>query len=327
VSRYDAPYETIRPGQFNTFSAAIDPAVAQHRDLDRGDQRDIRFTYKPVGGRYSLRGEYRYGDANNGLTRVHATEVAGPERCSFDPEGPFAFFCYPTAGKYTTGQNWSDSSGHDHEEHTLASFEVGMDVGLGSLGASTISAGLRYGQFKSRADVFLDGVPNMQLPDGWYLEHPTLYDRYRSTIENEREFKGAGPMLTWDAARQLAGDDAIGHVALDWSVSGGVLFGKQKTVQTELNGELHFSEFYRKATDAVRNLDYESKVTPRSKSTTVPFVNLNLGLSYEIQRVKIGAGYRWERYFNVLDAGYAEHKAYDRTIDGPYLKLSVGFGG
>jgi len=29
----------------------------------------------------------------------------------------------------------------------------------------------------------------------------------------------------------------------------------------------------------------------------------------------------------VLDAGYAEHRSYDRTFDGPYLKVSVGFGG
>jgi hypothetical protein len=56
-------------------------------------------------------------------------------------------------------------------------------------------------------------------------------------------------------------------------------------------------------------------------------LNLDLGLSYEIQRVKIGAGYRWERYFNVLDGGYDEHRSYDRTFDGPYFKVSVGFGG
>ena len=65
----------------------------------------------------------------------------------------------------------------------------------------------------------------------------------------------------------------------------------------------------------------------RSKSVTVPVVDLSLGLSYEVQRFKVGAGYRWERYFNAIDGGYAEHKAYDRTIDGPYFKVAVGFGG
>ena len=29
----------------------------------------------------------------------------------------------------------------------------------------------------------------------------------------------------------------------------------------------------------------------------------------------------------VLDGGYADEQSYDRTLDGPYLKLSIGFGG
>jgi hypothetical protein len=65
----------------------------------------------------------------------------------------------------------------------------------------------------------------------------------------------------------------------------------------------------------------------RSKSATVPVVDLSLGLSYKIQRMKVSAGYRWERYFNVLDAGFTDRKSYDRTLDGPYFKVAIGFGG
>ena len=43
--------------------------------------------------------------------------------------------------------------------------------------------------------------------------------------------------------------------------------------------------------------------------------------------MKLSAGYRWERYFDVIDGGIAERKSYDRTIDGPYFKIAVGFGG
>ena len=60
---------------------------------------------------------------------------------------------------------------------------------------------------------------------------------------------------------------------------------------------------------------------------TAPLVDLSLGLAYETGRMKVGAGYRWERYFNVIDGGYREHKNEDRTIDGPYFKIAVGFGG
>jgi hypothetical protein len=65
----------------------------------------------------------------------------------------------------------------------------------------------------------------------------------------------------------------------------------------------------------------------RTKSVTAPVLDLSLGLSYEIQRVKVGAGYRWERYYDVLDAGSARHQSFDRTMDGPYFKIAVGFGG
>ncbi|HEX5777194.1 MAG TPA: Lpg1974 family pore-forming outer membrane protein, partial [Caulobacteraceae bacterium] len=65
----------------------------------------------------------------------------------------------------------------------------------------------------------------------------------------------------------------------------------------------------------------------RSRSVTVPTAAVSLGLAYEVQRIKIAAGYRWERYFDVLDGGHEEGADADRTIDGPYFKISVGFGG
>jgi hypothetical protein len=65
----------------------------------------------------------------------------------------------------------------------------------------------------------------------------------------------------------------------------------------------------------------------RSDRVTAPYAGASLGVGYEIGRVRVGTGYRWERYFNVLDVGYEEAKDGDRTIDGPYFKVSLGFGG
>ena len=58
-----------------------------------------------------------------------------------------------------------------------------------------------------------------------------------------------------------------------------------------------------------------------------PLLDVALGLSYKVDRFSIGAGYRWERYFDAIDGGVTAHQDEDRTIDGPYFKLSVGFGG
>ena len=65
----------------------------------------------------------------------------------------------------------------------------------------------------------------------------------------------------------------------------------------------------------------------RSESVTVPTVGASLGLSYKVGGFKVGAGYRWEQYMGAIDGGFMSAEDADRTIDGPYLKLSVGFGG
>ena len=59
----------------------------------------------------------------------------------------------------------------------------------------------------------------------------------------------------------------------------------------------------------------------------MPFAGVSLGLSYELDRFKFSGGYRWERYYDAIDGGIAERREADRTIDGPYFKVSVGFGG
>ena len=63
-----------------------------------------------------------------------------------------------------------------------------------------------------------------------------------------------------------------------------------------------------------------------SVSRGVPTVGVSLGLSYEVERLKISGGYRMERFFDVLDGGADERSTVDRGFDGPFVKLSIGFG-
>jgi hypothetical protein len=282
-----------------------------------------------------MSGSLRYGRAKTGTNRRHASEAAGPERC-FIPAGNPYFTqdgCFPGGLKYydywvKTGENWSDSASKEREEHLIADFMVGQDVGLGGgRGYSTLSGGLRFAQFESTTWALMDGIPNTYLPDG-FVAYPMTFDHYRAELTAEREFSGSGPALSWDATRNLWGDNGVGHVNLDWSVAGGVLFGKQKTSVTGTEGSAYTSMKYGNLFGHVMTpLDITPIHIVRSEAVAAPFVDLKLGLSYEIERFKVGAGYRWERYYNVLDAGYAEHKDYDRTIDGPYVKIALGFGG
>ena len=117
---------------------------------------------------------------------------------------------------------------------------------------------------------------------------------------------------------------------LDWSLSGSVLFGKQDT----LVGGGYTDRFY---SQNLMTLFFQrpepASVTPtpvagsRSRNVTVPSLEASMGLSYAVGRVNVSSGYRWERYFDVIDGGVDTAKPYDRTIDGPYFKIAVGFGG
>jgi len=335
AQRQNAPYETLAPAFAGAFSPALNPLAVQNRDLDWGDGREVRVTYRPASGPWSVSAGVRYGRTNSDTARVHAEAAAGPAVCAFDPNGPLGYFCLPPYSAIVTPLDWSDSSAVNREEHSIAEFTVGRDLGLGLLAKSTLHGGIRYAQFQSTSKVSMDGIPDWDLPEGFGKYQPgygkyqyaSTAHHYRANIAANREFKGAGPTLSWEASKTLIGNETAGHFDVDWSLTGGALFGKQETaiIGTEEAGA--FQGKYSTAPEARPPLASTPVNIRRSKSVSVPMVDLSLGFSYEVGRISVGTGYRWERYFNVLDAGYVEHKPYDRTSDGPYFKIAVGFGG
>jgi hypothetical protein len=326
--RTDAPYDPVKPEFTDTLSSTLRPSITspQNRGLDWGDGREVKLTYAP--GPWRISAGYRVGESNGGSHKALATEI-GDTGCRF-----FAP-CY-NAFQIITGTNYVDADVRDHEKHTVIDFMVGREVGIGALEMeSTLSAGIRHAEFESTTRFIGFAVPDWDVADNhaytYYYGLPSTHHRYETDITAQREFKGAGPVVSWEAAKQLLGDDASGRLDVNWSLEGGVLFGKQKTFGSGAEHQQYFdANFY--YAHATMQQAGPTVVTPpatpsRSKSVTVPTFAAALGLSYEIQRVKVSTGYRWERYFNVLDAGWAAENKVDRTIDGPYFKIAVGFGG
>ncbi|HEX5777004.1 MAG TPA: TonB-dependent receptor [Caulobacteraceae bacterium] len=342
VQRHDAPYETVRPGIVDAFSDALNPEDTQHRDLDWGDGRAVKLTWRP-GGPWSASAGIRFGKANNDTSRVHLEEE-GDTACRYGPaNAKYATLC-ANPDNFRTVTNWIDATASARAEYAIADFAVGRDFGLGGVrdAKSSATLGLRYAHFRSQTAVWIDGVPDWDLPNGWgekynpfvgkYLHPvPTSHDHLTTSVEATREFEGVGPILSWDASMRLLGNENVGHLDVDWSLGGGVLFGKQETTTTGEEQYARWTGEYGGGFVATGRSPTVLSVTTvndrRSESISVPVVDLSLGLSYEIDRVKIGAGYRWERYFDVLDVGDDEAKDADRTIDGPYFKIAVGFGG
>jgi len=336
--RQDAPFEAITPAAVTSVSPLLDPGPAfQDRNLDWGDGRSVKLTYQPDGSPWKISAGVRYGRTNTDTARAHSDFSTFYHGCAFRA-GTFTarLFCDPNLPSYNiifngyTGVSFSDVDVRQHEEHVIADFAVGRDVGLGlPLSRSEVALGLKYADLESTTAFNARTFGHWEVGDAWFFFGINGH-RYEAHVFADREFKGFGPMLSWDAAARLWGEDNTGHVDLDWSIAGGELFGKQKASVTGHES----AQLYHGIPSPLNAIPPvgDPVVTPlpvadRANSASVPVADLSLGLSYEVSRVKVSTGYRWERYFNVLDAGYAERKKYDRTFDGPYFKVAVGFGG
>jgi hypothetical protein len=335
VQKQDAPYETMAIDWANGVPAELDPRGVENRDLDWGDGRSLKLTWRPAGAPWFVSGAVRYGRTNGGRHDMRGEVETTQTLCALPSDSFFGYLlCNPASPYYDsypqfhslTTLEWSDGNARDREEHTIVDFTVGHDVGLGALTHSTLSAGLRQASFKSASTLYARAVVNWQAPDGWFV-YDSSYTEGTVNLRANRKFDGAGPMASWDAAARLLGGDETGRLNLAWSIGAGALFGKQETriegqEQTvERQGQLKYAPLPAGEPTII------DRSGTRSQEVTVPVVDLSLGLSYEAGRISVGTGYRWERYFNVLDAGFTEHRSYDRTIDGPYFKVSLGFGG
>ena len=322
VQQQDAPYATLSPGFVDSFSEVLDPRSIQNQDLDWGDGREVVLTYRPSNSPWRISAGARFGKTN-GTSAFMAAEPGGRVCLA----GQFLCDAYGDLygdDVYFIPNNFMSATTTNREDHALVDFAVGRDVGIGSL-MSVLKAGLRYAEFDSRTRATLTGVPSWSLPAEGAFYNPSEHERYQADLTTERQFEGYGPVLSWEAAHRLFGDDSRGHANIDWTLEAGVLFGKQDTTFAGQELAAHFEgpKYGSQVGDPIVTAPPPS----RSKSVTAPTFGATLGLSYDIQGIKVGAGYRWERYFDVLDTGYTEHENADRTIDGPYFKLSVGFGG
>jgi outer membrane receptor protein involved in Fe transport len=339
VQRHDAPNTLLTPTFIDEFSANLNPLSDQDKDLDWGDGRDVRLVYRSGGGwMASLAG--RFGKTNTSsrfVTRREEgdrfcwSEAYTTDICESTPQD--------TGGinDWLYRDNYTLSSTIEREEHTIVDFMVGKDLDIGGLDASVVSAGVRYGDFGSTTSAEMSGQTHWNIPpdaaDPIKYDGPdTTFDRYENTLLADREFTGLGPVLSWEASKALLGGSNTGVLGIDWSATGGVLFGdRQTTVEVGEETAEHFAMGIpfgggdNIIPDSVATLP--ATTISRSESVTVPNLGASLGLSYEIGGFKVGAGYRWERYFNAIDGGFMEAEDTDRTIDGPYFKVSIGFGG
>ena len=313
------------------------------KDLDWGAGGGVKFTYQPEAHGWNVSAAIRYGRAagdalahtKKSLPSFCVLEGYTPNSCTYSP-------IYPSIPNYLTGLglvDQTDTTAKNYESHAIADFMVGKNVGLGGLGrgeaVSNFSLGVSYGHFKSMSTAVLHGMPDLYFPpyvittSNGFEVHPSHMHWFSAQFTEDREFKGAGPSLAWDGSLPLLGDaDKSGRLDVDLGLGAGLLFGKQKTlVRAHVHGEYGGGIIYPVKYEMTPTYDTTLDIPARNKSVSVPTLRANLGLSYTLGGVKVSGGYRIERYYKVFDAGIESRKTYDRSFDGAYAKVSIGFGG
>ncbi|HEX5775355.1 MAG TPA: TonB-dependent receptor, partial [Caulobacteraceae bacterium] len=235
VQRHEANNTFMEPSFNGEFEGPLNLFdEAQDADLDWGDGREVKVTWRPGSGPWSASAGLRYGKTNGSATPQAQVETKSacvynaPDVCQYLLTNPkYANYVYFSL------TNHADASIFDREEHQLIDFAVGYDIGIGGLNRSTVSAGMRRARLESTTNGNMRGTPDWVLEDGFVVPGaPVTHTVYDAWATADREFEGWGPVVSWDAAYPLVSFEAGGRFDIDWSISGGMLFGERDTVVT-----------------------------------------------------------------------------------------------
>ena len=344
ILRHDGGNAPYRPTFAGAYPADIDAFTPMqvNRNMRWRDGTDVALIFQPNDSPWKLTAQLRYGkvalDRRGRAQRIN--DPVCDRRDSVDDKCAVAGIDGANANAISF-INWSDVGAVDSQKHLIGDLIFSHAVDLSPRVRSFIGFGARYVDLQDDTSLDIFGTPdNFQDNNIWAKTN--TFHRYQGYADIKREFHGAGPIVRWDGTADLFGTPETGVVGLDWALTGGLLFGRQKTGiiadETEetwlgTSGMQPIANFIRRVqigAGFVVNADTTTSTqiaVARRNRVTVPTLGAAAGLSYSIGRVGVKAGYRWDRYFDAIDGGDASGPGkYDRTIHGPYIKLSIGLG-
>lgn len=229
---------------------------------------------------------------------------------TFTRNGTFAVpssSCSPSTCNVFNALVPANGSFEHKEQHWLADFALGRDVGLG-LGQTQLKVGLRIAEISARTT----GVGNFVAPSGFCSScgpssAPSLFGAISGafTFQQDSRFVGGGPRVG------LEGNTPLGHGwDLDWLGGVAVLFGSRSLTVNTTGSAANFGiNAFGISDDAVVfNLDAQA------------------GLSYWLTpNVKLSGSYRFDGYWGALKTIAADGTIanQNRFFSGPMVRLTV----
>lgn len=329
-SRLNEAQEPFSPslmsGRPATFPA---PSEFQHLPLSSIDGSG-KITIAPEHTDWMFSASVRYGRSNSNR---HVHQQSHPEplyRKKYRQTYTVTNVYQPLAARF------ADTVVQNSESHLVVDFQAGKDVGLGIFGKhsdSVLNLGIRYAQFGSNSNVTLKSDPDWRfgykyLPFGFPSVVHQYYHSNQAHLMAKRGFHGIGPSLSWSSSTPLSNREREGELAIDWGVSGAILFGRQKAklnIQTTAQYHAQPSAI---GTHVGKNVLYQTSTSRnRNRFAAVPNIGGFAGLSFRYTNAKVSFGYRADLFIGAMDGGIDTRKRENVAFFGPFATVSIGLGG
>jgi hypothetical protein len=317
----DAPFMSVAPVDTSAAPGTDDYSL----DIFSANQRVARYalglegklSFQPEDSDWILSAAIRYGRSHS---HRHGHE-----------QGPPAYkYVNASANLPLYAAKFADVERPYAESHTVLDFNVGRDVGLGKFGregASTLNAGVRFAQFSAKSSLSISARPQISN----MAQYANFY-QYGLTADAQRNFRGIGPSLSWNASAALIGNREDAEVTLDWGLNAAVLFGRQKAQTDHATHGSHLIHVRKQGT-VRQHFTYVPLYTPRSYnsdrsySVAVPNLGAFAGISMRYPNAKVSFGYRADFFFGAMDTGLDLRHEQTVGFNGPFATISVGLGG
>lgn len=299
-----------------------------------------KISIRPDGSQWVFSAAIRYGRSNGNKHVQKQTNFPSNKRIVHLPSFSTSYL------RPANLADFAETRAREDESHAVVDFQVGKDVGLGMFGRSTTSTfsfGVRFAQFRSRAEVDIKARPDLIFYNG--LAHyntgdPSKYvynaapqfHAYNATGQSARSFHGFGPSVSWNASAPVIENAESASLNLDFGINASVLFGRQKTRVSHHTSSHYFRYKYVNPAHLFQGLTHYVTTTHHgarntSRSVVVPNVGGFVGLSVKFPNSQVSFGYRGDFFFGAMDVGIDGRKSQTTSFHGPYAKISIGLGG
>jgi len=279
-----------------------------------------KISFEPKGTNWVFSASIRYG-RSNGDKHAHNQTVRAPS--------------HVVGGTLTeTIAKFADTKAKHDENHAVADFQAGKDVGLGMFGSesiSTISVGVRFVQFafktallniKERPDVQVYNAITF-LPSKFFPA--TRFHDYALSETSARSFRGVGPSISWNASAPFAGNRENAEFAFDWGMNAAVLFGRQRASVQHQTTARYFVPKYHNGFPAGYNVLYQhAGVRNSAHSVVIPNVGGFAGVSVNFPNARVNLGFRGDFFFGAMDGGIDARRSVTPGFYGPFASISIG---